>query len=167
MAEIQQADGGGLRYNAGKNQVELLPPEWIWGLAMVTTRGSIKYVARNWERGMAWATVVGCVIRHTLKFVCGERYDEETGCHHMAMAAWNCLALMTYDIRKIGENNMVGNLDWLTQVAIAPGPVLQKIMDDKVAAAAVASKAPPAFQAAATIVVRDNSDPEGGIPGRV
>lgn len=137
MAKVK-ADGGGLRFNVGKNMIELLPPEWIWGIGMVTTRGSIKYAIRNWERGMKWSYLVGCTFRHLIKFVCGERYDKETGCHHLAMVAWNALALMTYDIRKIGENDLVGNMDWLSEVAIEPGPELQKIIADKAAAAAKA-----------------------------
>lgn len=96
----------GLRYNEGKNRVELLPPEWIWALGMVTTRGAMKYEDRNWELGMKWSIPVGCAFRHLLKFLCGERYDPETKCHHLAMAAWNMLALMSYDLRKIGENDL-------------------------------------------------------------
>jgi len=125
------ADGGGLRYNAGKNQLELLPPEWIWGLGMVMSRGAIKYDVRNWERGMKWSYPVGCALRHIYKFVCGERYDAETGCHHLAMAAWNILALMTYDVRNIGSNDLVGDLKYIEAVSVPPGPALQKIIDDK------------------------------------
>jgi hypothetical protein len=129
MGQKIKADGGGLRYNGGKNQIELMPPEWIWGLGMVLTRGAAKYVARNWERGMKWSYLIGCLVRHTLKFICGERYDEETGCHHMALAAWNCLALMSYDIREVGENDLVGELGWLAKTAQQPGAVLQALMD--------------------------------------
>lgn len=132
------ADGGGLRFNAGKNQLELLPPEWVYGLGMVLTRGAVKYASRNWERGMKWSYPVGCALRHIFKFVCGESYDEETGCHHLAMAAWNCLALMTYDIRKIGENDLVGNVAWMDATAKEPGAALQKLMADK----AIAASAP-------------------------
>lgn len=128
---IPAADGGGMRHNAGKNQIELLPPEWVWGLGIVMTRGAIKYEIRNWERGMRWAILVGCALRHLFKFVCGERYDKETGCHHLFMVAWNACALATYDIRAIGENDLVGKLDWLDMVATVPGPELQKIIDQK------------------------------------
>jgi hypothetical protein len=100
------ADGGGLRKNAGKNRLDLLPIEWAWALGDVMTQGSIKYAARNWERGMAWSIMVGCTMRHLFKFMAGERYDKETGCHHLGMAAWNCLALMSYDLRGIGENDL-------------------------------------------------------------
>jgi len=104
--KTRSADGGGLRYNGDKILIELLPPEWIWGLADVMTEGAKKYAVRNWERGMAWSIMIGCSSRHVLKFLCGQRYDDETGCHHLAMAAWNLLALMTYDLREIGDNDL-------------------------------------------------------------
>ena len=129
LKSVKNADGGGLRFNTGKNSLELIPPEWIWGIGMVLTRGAAKYAIRNWERGMKWSYPVGCAFRHLLKFVCGERYDPETGCHHLVMVAWNALALMTYDLRSIGENDLVGDLAWLTATATKPGPELQAIMD--------------------------------------
>ena len=107
FAPVVIADGGGLRHNTGKNRLDLLPVEWFWGLGDVMTVGSQKYAARNWERGMSWCTVVGCALRHTFKFIAGERFDQETGCHHLAMAAWNLLALMSYDIRGVGENDLM------------------------------------------------------------
>lgn len=122
----QNADGGGLRYNRGKTLLELLPPEWIYGLGIVMTRGSMKYAIRNWERGMAWSICVGCALRHLFRFVCGERYDKETGCHHLAMCAWNALALMSYDIRGIGDNDMVGSMEWLEATAVDPSPEFLK-----------------------------------------
>jgi hypothetical protein len=130
------ADGGGLRHNAGKVQLELIPAGWTWALGLVLTRGAAKYAERNWERGMRWAYPVGCAMRHITKFICGERYDKETGCHHLAMAAWNCLALMTYDIRKIGQNDLgVGSLEELDACAVAPGAELQALLDKKLTVA--------------------------------
>lgn len=140
MAQKPKGDGGGLRYNAGKVQLELIPVEWIWGLGMVLTRGAAKYAVRNWERGMKWSYPVGCALRHILKFVCGERYDQETGCHHLFMAAWNCCALATYDIRSIGENDLVGDLQWLDKVATTPGAALLAIIAAKDAEAAATLK---------------------------
>lgn len=130
---MTQADGGGLRFNTGKVRIDLVPPEWIWGLAQVTTRGSFKYAVRNWERGMAWSTMIGCALRHTFKFICGERFDPESGCHHLAMAAWNLLGLMTYDIRAIGENDLAGTgqLSWLEMTATEPGPELKALIEKK------------------------------------
>jgi hypothetical protein len=111
-----KADGGGLRYDAGKNRLDLLPPEWVWALGTVLTKGALKYADHNWQRGMKWSKVLGPMLRHVYKFVAGERYDPETGCHHLAMVAWNALALMSYDIRGLGENDIpqydTKVLDW-------------------------------------------------------
>ncbi len=111
----QGADGGGLRLNAGKNRIELLPETWIWALADVMTQGSKKYDARNWEKGMDWSAMIGCMHRHLAKFQAGKRYDGEkfdkeagtTGCHELAMVAWNALALMHYDLTETGTNDLV------------------------------------------------------------
>ncbi len=129
--ELPKPDNGGLRYNTGKNKIELLPPEWTWALGMVTTRGSIKYEENNWIRGMKWTTMIGCAGRHLLKFVCGERYDPETGCHHLAMVAWNALALMTYDLRQLGTDDRIGDRAVLDACSTEMGPELQKIANQK------------------------------------
>ena len=108
------ADGGGKRLNAGKIRIDLVPGEWVWAMADVTTQGSKKYPERNWEEGMKWSIMIGSALRHVIKFLMGERYDGDgfdkekgtTGCHHLAMAAWNLQALMSYDIREIGENDL-------------------------------------------------------------
>jgi hypothetical protein len=138
-----KADGGGLRYNADKVRLELIPPDWFWALGQVLTRGAIKYDTRNWERGMPWSTMIGCSLRHIVKFMCGERYDPETGCHHLAHAAWNCLALMTYDIRKIGQNDLDASAlpsftttAMLDDVSGPMGEALAKIAEEKRAKAA-------------------------------
>jgi len=110
----QGQDGGGYRMNAGKNQIELLPEIWLWAIADVMTQGARKYPARNWEKGMDWSAMIGCMYRHLAKFQSGQRYDGKefnkklgtTGCHELAMIAWNALALMFYDIYGLGNNDL-------------------------------------------------------------
>ena len=97
---------GGLRHDTGKVRLDLLPAEWVWGLGQVMTAGALKYAPRNWEKGMAWSKVLGPMLRHTFKWMAGEIYDAETGCHHLAMVAWNALALMVYQLRLIGEDDV-------------------------------------------------------------
>jgi hypothetical protein len=86
----------GLRYNEGKLRVDLIPPEWILGLAEVMTKGAEKYEARNWEKGMEWSKCYASLLRHTLKFWSGEDIDPESGLPHAYHIAWNALALYTY-----------------------------------------------------------------------
>ena len=116
-------DGGGLRHNDLKNRLDLVPPEWPWALADITTRGSLKYAERNWERGMKWSIMVGCALRHLYKFIAGEQYDKEIGCHHLAMAAWNLLALMSYDLKGVGEDDILTSTTMETLEAVANIPI--------------------------------------------
>ena len=112
--------------------LDLIPPEWTWALGDVTTQGSKKYAARNWEQGMDWSKVVACMKRHIEKFLAGERYDHgETGCHHLAMVAWNALALMTYDIRGIGKMDLPKlDYQWLQCVNEETSPLPVYLSED-------------------------------------
>lgn len=70
----------GLRFNTGKNRTDLLPFDTIWHIAKVIEAGSKKYADRNWEKGMSWMTVVGCLTRHLIKFATGNDYDRSDSC---------------------------------------------------------------------------------------
>ena len=97
---------GGLRYDTGKLRLDLIPPEWLEALASVLTVGATKYAPRNWEKGMAWSKVYGPLMRHVLAWLKGERDDSETKQAHMAHVAWNALALMVYEMRGLGEDDL-------------------------------------------------------------
>ena len=127
MGSSTEKTEGGLRYDGGKVRLDLLPPEWTLALGLVMTAGARKYADRNWERGMKWSKVFGPMTRHILAWLSGESYDRETGCHHLAMVAWNALALMTYETRRIGEQDLPRDelgacetLKWRAEVAQAP-----------------------------------------------
>lgn len=98
----------GLRYDEGKNRLDLIPPEWEWELGRVLTEGAKKYADRNWELGMDYSKVVGPLRRHLNAYLRGERIDPTDGTLHAAKVAWNALVLMTYDLRKIGKDNVTG-----------------------------------------------------------
>ena len=108
-AAVQETTHKGLRYNAGKLRMDLLPIEWTVGLSKVLTAGAAKYAARNWEQGLSYTDTIGCARRHEAKYLSGEMYDDGpggTGCHHLLLAAWNYLALVTFDIRGVGTNDL-------------------------------------------------------------
>jgi Domain of unknown function (DUF5664) len=98
----------GLRYDAGKLRFDLLPFEAMEEVVKVYTVGAAKYAPRNWEKGMSWSRVLASLFRHLWKFWKGEQIDEETGCHHMAHVTWNALALLHYDIKKVGSDDRTG-----------------------------------------------------------
>jgi len=86
----------GLRFNKGKIRHDLLEPYAINELAKVFTKGAEKYAPKNWEKGMDWSKVLASLKRHVNAFEQGEDVDKESECYHMAHAAWNALALVSY-----------------------------------------------------------------------
>ena len=94
----KKVDGGGLRYNGDKNPLDLVPSSLILAVGEVFGAGAKKYAARNWERGMNWSKVYGCLMRHIIKWNSHEYsdYDEETGLSHLAHAATNLAMLIEY-----------------------------------------------------------------------
>lgn len=101
QAKIEAA----LRYDQGKIRYDLIPADALEALAAVYTAGAAKYSERNWEKGMSWSRCFGSLMRHAWAFWRGEVIDAETGCHHMAMAAWNCFALFSYHKRTVGTDD--------------------------------------------------------------
>lgn len=92
----QQSIGNGLRFNEGKLRYDLLEPFAMEQLAKVFTKGAEKYEPNNWLKGMEWSKCLASLKRHVAAFEKGEDFDKETGCFHLAHAAWNALALVSY-----------------------------------------------------------------------
>jgi hypothetical protein len=87
----------GMRLNAGKLRYDLLEPFAIQELVRVFTKGSEKYEANNWlNGGMDYSKMLASLKRHIAAFELGEDIDPETGCYHMAQAAWNALGIVSY-----------------------------------------------------------------------
>jgi hypothetical protein len=95
----------GVKYDVGKNRLDLIPPEVIFALGEILSFGAAKYDSRNWELGMDWGRVYGALQRHLWKWWNGENTDEETGKSHLWHAQC-CLAfLITYEQRGIGKDD--------------------------------------------------------------
>jgi hypothetical protein len=91
------------RFNEGKIRYDLIAPLPLDELARVYTYGTVKYDDDNWWKGLKWKKeVFGCITRHIWKWMRGEKYDDESGLHHLAHAAWNCFTLMEYERCGIG-----------------------------------------------------------------
>jgi hypothetical protein len=105
LESSQRALEPALRYDVGKERFDLVPADSLFALVDVYTKGAAKYADRNWEKGMSWSRCFGSLMRHAWKFWRGETNDPETGCHHMAHVAWNALALVSYDLRKVGTDD--------------------------------------------------------------
>jgi hypothetical protein len=89
----------GIKHDAGKLPMHLIPPEAVFALASVLKFGADKYGERNWEKGMSWSRLFGAAMRHLWSWWRMEDKDSETGFSHLwhAMA---CIAfLLTYEER--------------------------------------------------------------------
>lgn len=105
----------GIKHDSEKVRIELVPPEIIFAVADILTFGAKKYSDRNWENGMKWGRVFGALMRHlwswwggarptTTNFVFGS-LDSETGKSHLWHAACCIAFLVSYEERKIGEDD--------------------------------------------------------------
>lgn len=92
----------GVKHDGDKIRYDLLPPEFLHGVADILTFGAKKYEARNWERGIAYSRVFGALMRHLWAWWAGKDLDDETGKSHLWHAGC-CLAfLITYEARGMG-----------------------------------------------------------------
>lgn len=81
------------RYNTGKADYSLLPLHLLEGAVRVLERGSEKYSAWNWAKGMPWSTPYACAMRHLSAWFRGETNDPETGENHIDHAICNLIML--------------------------------------------------------------------------
>jgi len=106
--EEQMGQSTAGRFNADKTRYDLVAPFAMEQLAKVYTYGTIKYDDDNWWKGLKWKKdVLGCIFRHVWKWVRGEKFDDESGLHHLAHAAWNCFTLMEYERNNIGVDDRI------------------------------------------------------------
>lgn len=104
--ESQMGKRDAARFSEGKNRLDLIPPWFIDELAKVYTYGCIKYDDDNWRKGLHWKkNVIGPLKRHLNKWLRGEKIDEESNCHHLAMVVWQCIALMIYEKYSLGADD--------------------------------------------------------------
>lgn len=96
---------GGVRYDAGKPPIHLIPAEAILALAEHYGKGAQKYEPRNWEKGMDWSRCYNSLMRHALAWNLGEDADKETDSHHMIAVAWNAIALYFYAVKSLGTDD--------------------------------------------------------------
>ena len=85
-----------LRYNNDKIRYDLIEDRALEELAKVFTFGANKYAANNWLKGLPYSNFNASAKRHVAAFKKGEDYDKESGLHHLAHAAWNYLAIVSF-----------------------------------------------------------------------
>ncbi len=95
----------GNKTDHGKPRLDLLAPEFIFGVGEVLKFGAAKYDDRNWEKGMKWGRVIASLLRHTFKFMIGEKLDQESGLPHTWHISCNAMFLCAYEARGVGTDD--------------------------------------------------------------
>lgn len=98
-------EGTGGEKGAKLTQVGSLDPVALIEVARVAGFGANKYAAFNYLRGYDWSLSFNAMQRHALLFWAGEDTDVESGRLHIAMAAWHALALTSFIMRGVGNDN--------------------------------------------------------------
>lgn len=102
-AEIEQVRQDGLKFDNGKPRHSLLPKGSISSIIAVLEFGAKKYEANNWQKvDNAKERYYDAAMRHIDSWWSGEKFDQETGIHHLAHAATNLFFLKWFDDK---ENN--------------------------------------------------------------
>lgn len=102
---VTSATGG----QKGRKPAELatIDPLALMELAKVSGFGAQKYESFNYLKGYDWDLSHNALYRHYLAYLNGEDLDDESGLPHITHAAWHALALTSFLLRGIGNDNRV------------------------------------------------------------
>jgi len=85
----------GVKYDAGKSRLDLIPHEALEELGKVLAFGANKYTAGNWANGINYSRLIAAAFRHLSAFNGGEDLDPESGLCHIDHAMCN-LAFLSW-----------------------------------------------------------------------
>ena len=96
-----------LKFDSGKNRLDLIDPSFILRIGRVLTFGANKYEDNSWKQVPdAVNRYYAAAMRHLMAYRDGEVLDQESGLPHLAHAACNIMFLMhfTYTANKDVDN---------------------------------------------------------------
>lgn len=89
----------GMKFDDGKLQYGLIPPEIKLWLAEILTFGAKKYAPDNWKK-IDVKRYYDAFERHMVAFQLGEENDPESKMHHLKHALTNMMFICYLEIRK-------------------------------------------------------------------
>jgi hypothetical protein len=92
----EHSTAAGVKHDAGKARISILPGRAIELVMKVGEFGSKKYGAHNYRKGMGVTRYLDAAFRHVfIEFLFkGIDLDPESGLPHLAHGAWNVLAAL-------------------------------------------------------------------------
>jgi len=95
----------GLKFDAQKPPIDLIPYEALEEIAKVLAFGEKKYGTANWASGIEMRRLLSAAMRHIGQFNSGQDLDEEAQTLHLANAATNLMfAIWMYKNRPDLDN---------------------------------------------------------------
>lgn len=92
LGDNYDMEKGGVKFDADKVRMDLVPQDAIMAIAAVFTYGAMKYEDWNWAKGMRDGRIDAAYERHRARYNLGEELDAESGLPHL----WHmgCCVLM-------------------------------------------------------------------------
>lgn len=84
----------GLKFDAGKPALDLIPPELLEEVGKVLGFGAKKYDKGNWAKGINYSRLIAACMRHLNEYNKGIDNDSESGFNHISHAATNLAFLL-------------------------------------------------------------------------
>jgi hypothetical protein len=103
--EVRITSETGGQKGVKSERYDLIPFEALDEMARLYGFGATKYSPDNWRKGYSWRLSYGALLRHVSRWVQGESTDPETGCHHLASAAWHCFTLIVFEQYGLGTDD--------------------------------------------------------------
>lgn len=101
-----QETGDRLKKDVGKAPINLLPYEFIEGVANVLAVGAKKYAPYGWaDKSMDYSRIIAAAYRHLGKFEKGEDLDRDDNLHHMLHLSCCAMFLFMYYVTGLGRDN--------------------------------------------------------------
>ena len=83
----------GIKHDAGKERLDLIPPEALMEVGRVLEFGSRKYADNSWH-GIKHSRLIAASLRHIMKYQMGNDLDEESNLNHLAHAVTNLMFII-------------------------------------------------------------------------
>lgn len=84
---------------------EQIPVEPLAEIARVYNFGATKYARANFLKGYKWSLSTDALLRHIHQWRGGQSKDPESNLSHLAHAAFHLLALMEFELKKLGTDD--------------------------------------------------------------
>jgi hypothetical protein len=89
----------------GKLRVLLLPMDAVARVIRVLEHGAQKYGDNNWRSAGSSDVFIEAALRHLMKHIAGERYDDESGLPHLSHAGASIILAIAMSIKEYKDGS--------------------------------------------------------------